>query len=108
MMTKKADQVNNDTLTKAPEPETPVAEETKPVPVTEEEAEADHTEGQTTTSEPEIPAVEPTEGRDNPLEPEARKVLEDEYPMLKGHGTHDAAVKGLQTDASGSYDRSKL
>ena len=43
-----------------------------------------------------------------PLPTEVKESLEAEYPVLRTHGTHDAAIKGLQTDASGSYDRSKL
>lgn len=43
-----------------------------------------------------------------PLPTEVKGALEAEYPVLREHGTHDAAMKGLQTDASGSYDRSKL
>lgn len=41
---------------------------------------------------------------------EVKSALEQEYPALKGegHGTHNAAKSGLQTDASGGYDRSKL
>jgi len=49
---------------------------------------------------------------DEPQSPpeEVKASLEAEYPMLGrersaplGHGTHDAAVSGLMTDASGSY-----
>jgi hypothetical protein len=36
------------------------------------------------------------------------QALEDKYPVLREHGTHNAAVTGLQTDASGGYDHSKL
>lgn len=36
---------------------------------------------------------------------EVKDALETEYPALKGegHGTHNAAKSGLQTDASGQY-----
>jgi hypothetical protein len=38
------------------------------------------------------------------LPEEAKAALEAEYPVLTGgHGTHNAAMSGLQTDASGNY-----
>lgn len=37
------------------------------------------------------------------LPSEVKDALEAEYPVLREHGTHDAAMKGLQTDASGTY-----
>jgi hypothetical protein len=37
------------------------------------------------------------------------KVVEDEPAAIDpSHGSHNSAVNGLQTDASGGYDRSKL
>lgn len=45
--------------------------------------------------EPATPAVT--------LPSEVKAALEAEYPVLGTHGTHDAAMKGLQTDASGTY-----
>lgn len=48
--------------------------------------------------------IEGDETPDTPTLPgEVKEALEAEYPVLREHGTHDAAMKGLQTDASGSY-----
>lgn len=38
------------------------------------------------------------------LPPEAKKMLEKEFPILQEHGSHNAAMSGLQTDASGHRD----
>ena len=40
------------------------------------------------------------------LHPEAKRALEQEYPVLREHGSHNAAMKGLQT--SPGYDPTKL
>lgn len=59
------------------------------------------------------------DGSDSEEVPEELSELDenDDEPLSEGeapvmvfryHGTHDAAMKGLQTDASGGYDRSKL
>lgn len=84
------------------------------VPVTEDEAEAEHAPDQEDSEhrdeEGALDGLDEDELPEDvqPLPTEVKKSLEAEYPVLQTHGTHDAAMKGLQTDASGSYDRSKL
>lgn len=68
--------------------------------------------------EPEEPPVDDEDGDDDdddsseplPLPEKVKASLEAEYPVLGrkrevplGHGSHDAAVSGFTTDASGSY-----
>ena len=76
------------------------------VPVTEDEAEAEHAPDQVDSEH-----RDEEDGLDPPADeelPDNVAPLEAEYPVLQKHGSHDAAMKGLQTDASGGYDRSKL
>lgn len=90
-------------------------EDEEKVPVTEEEAERAH-EPEQEDSEHRDDENDGLAGLDEdelpedvaPLPVEVKKSLEAEYPVLQEHGSHNAAMKGLQTDASGSYDRSKL
>lgn len=84
------------------------------VPVTEDEAEAEHAPDQVDSEHRDEedgldpPADEELPDNVAPLPDEVKKSIEAEYPVLQKHGSHDAAMKGLQTDASGGYDRSKL
>ena len=80
------------------EPETPEDEELQDDGPDSEEVPEELSELEDDVEEAPAPA----------LPAEAKEVLENEYPVLKDHGTHNVAMKGLQTDASGSYDRSKL
>lgn len=106
------------------EQEVPVTEEAAEQAAAPEQQDSEHREEPETPEEPEAPAnpdseevpAELSEDEEAPvsaeeapkLPAEVKGALEAEYPVLKQHGTHDAAMKGLQTDASGGYDRSKL
>lgn len=113
-MAKKPEQIEEAAMDQAAE--APATEE-----VTENQDQVTEDEPETTDEDPaaeegpdseEVPAeVSEAVGEDAPaatLPAEAKAALESEYPVLREHGSHNAAVNGLQSDASGGYDRSKL
>lgn len=109
-MTKKQTGVNDqNAATNEGEQQTAGAETTTEATTAEGDEPEDVANGEDDMNESLEPEAEPTEEVDDgepALHPEAKKALEAEYPVLREHGSHNAAVNGLQT--SPGYDPSKL
>lgn len=100
--------------TNSPKPETAEEAETPQIDEAETSPPVDQDLLEKEEADAEVkPEVEPYEEleteaaeQEAELNPEAKRVLEANYPVLREHGSHNAAVNGLQT--SPGYDPTKL